>query len=67
VRIDTHKYIEYRFRGRELYDLHFGPYELENITKEEGTDPELIARLETRSKALKDRAGEACRIAEDSP
>ncbi len=58
-------YIEYSTGELELYDLNTDPDELDNIAQT--ADPELLARLASRLKALRNCAGAECRAAENAP
>jgi N-acetylglucosamine-6-sulfatase len=58
-------YVEYKVGERKLYDLRKDPYELHSL--HDSADPDLISKLDARLDALRDCAGEGCRIAEDAP
>jgi N-acetylglucosamine-6-sulfatase len=65
VRTQRYLYVEYKAGERELYDLRKDPYELHSL--HDSADPDLISKLDARLDALRDCAGEGCRIAEDAP
>ncbi len=62
IRTVTDKYIRWSNREIELYDLFLDPYELQNIGTT--TDPDFLVSLQKWFRALKDCAGETCRIAD---
>lgn len=62
VRTNKNLYVEYETGEKELYALQRDPYQLQNI--HESADPALVARLQTRLKALKDCQAVECRKAE---
>ena len=62
IRTEDQLYTEYSTGEKELYDLAEDPYQLENIA---GQRPEPEAELSAKIAALKNCAGEGCRVAEN--
>ena len=65
IRLQTLSYIEYKTGEIELYDLNTDPYQLQNLAST--ADPQLLAQLSTRLKALATCKADSCRTAEDAP
>jgi N-acetylglucosamine-6-sulfatase len=63
VRTEDRLYVEYETGESELYDLRRDPYQLNNVY--EDTELKHLWRLEEGLDALRDCAGEECRVAED--
>jgi N-acetylglucosamine-6-sulfatase len=64
VRLQTMSYVEYRTGEIELYDLRADPYELNNLAA--GANPDLLAELVARVKALAECKAAGCRSVEDA-
>jgi N-acetylglucosamine-6-sulfatase len=64
VRLQTMSYVEYRTGEVELYDIKADPYELNNLAA--GANPDWLAELTARVKALAECKAAACRAAEDA-
>jgi N-acetylglucosamine-6-sulfatase len=65
LRTQTLSYVEYVTGETELYNLQTDPYELTNLAST--TDPNWLAALAARVKALAACKGAGCRAAEDAP
>jgi hypothetical protein len=58
-------YFEYSTGERELYDLAWDPYQLDNLVA--SVDAGFINRLSERLAAMIACSGGACRVVEDTP
>jgi len=64
LRTDDYTYIEVNNGVVQIYDLNKDPYELENFAAT--ADPALLERLHTLLSKLKDCAGAACRVIDET-
>ena len=64
VRTATHKYVEWRTRESDLYDLVADPNELNNLSSQPGAP---VAALREWLEALSTCAGSSCRAIEQEP
>ncbi len=65
LRTLRYKYVEYKTKERELYDLLADPYELNNLAKT--ANGKMLNELSTRLRNLKNCSGQDCRNLESLP